>query len=218
MNSNVSGEIVLVLIILGIFLLLVYAAGNSAPQRYPVNIIEPVTVQSVNYASLVEWDINEGDPSHWAAPSYLDGDTVRMEHGDVDKSREVIAGKTFSYRIPVQPNDRVTFQVYLKTGESSIGDANAYSGVRCGIDFYSSDGYITGVASQYVNWGTDWTLRTLDFKVQLQYVSDGWLGGEAGVLETPSAIIPWVQVWSDVHGNLDYGIAWFTNATLNVNS
>ncbi len=165
-----------------------------------------------------DWDINNGDPSHWCAPTFLDTQvlhdgkpTIRMERGDGSKSREIIAGKRFGYRMPVKAGVRVQFKVWFKTSQSTIGDNNVKSGVRCGVDVYDAEGRITGLnLPDYVNWGTsNFVLKIMDFIVQEQYATDGWIGGEAGVLRKPTAVIPWVQVWSDVNQNADGGVAWF---------
>ena len=89
-----------------------------------------------------------------------------------------------------------------------------------GFDIYGSDGRITGVHSQaqaadgcrtpstdssidtnYVHWGSDWTLRTWDFIVPSTYISDGGSASisknyASGSAVTPVTIVPWLQVWS----------------------
>jgi len=169
--------------------------------------------------------------------------SIRMEKGsDPSKPREILAAdKTQSdWCIRVKPGDHIVFKVWMKTSASTIGDNSPYSGVRCGIDFYAPAGdgtegtYITGTATpygetwtpsggfpvnqklNYVNWGSDWQQRTMDFIVQNQYYTDPFTSNP-GQLMTPDRIIPWIQVWSDTYGNADNGIAWFADAELYIN-
>jgi hypothetical protein len=162
-----------------------------------------------------------------------------MEKGtDATKSREILAAdKTQSdWSIRVKPGDHIVFRVWMKTNASTIGDTTPTSGIRFGIDFYVTGGNrITATQSpdgaywtpsggspsnqylNYVNWGQDWTQRTMDFIVQNQYPSDGGGSYPAGQMVTPDGIVPWMQVWSDAHGNADNGIAWFADAELYIN-
>jgi len=195
-----------------------------------------------NFALIPDsWRIGET----WCAPTYLDYNvlhnghpSVRMEKGaDASKSREILCSdKTQPYwSIWAKPGDHIVFRVWMKTSPSTIGDTFPSSGIRLGIDFYSgAGGRITGSQSpdgsvptpeggypsnqylNYVNWGSDWQLRTMDFIVQNQYPSDGSIY-PAGQMFTPDRIAPWIQVWSDAHGNEDGGIAWFADAELYIN-
>jgi hypothetical protein len=201
-----------------------------------------VKADNINLAVVpTDWRIGET----WNAPTYLDtsvlhlgNDSIRMERGDGTKSREILAANKTddNWLIYVNPGDHIVFSVYMKTNASSIGDTTPNSGIRLGIDFSNSEGRINGVQSpdgaywtledgfptnqylNFVNWGSDWTLRTMDFVVPSQYPSDGFGGWfPAGQLETPMYMTPWVQVWSDVNGNLDTGIGWFADVTLYIN-
>jgi hypothetical protein len=169
--------------------------------------------------------------------------SIRMEKGtDPSKSREILcADKTTSdWCIRVKPGDHIVFKVWMKTSASTIGDNTRESGVRLGIDFYAPVGdgtrgtYISGTSTpdgktwtpeggfpsnqylNFVNWGSDWQLRTMDFIVQNQYPTDP-LTSNPGQLMTPDRIIPWIQVWSGTYGNADNGIAWFADAELYIN-
>jgi hypothetical protein len=198
---------------------------------------------ATNYAVIpADWRIGET----WNAPTYLDynvlhngNPSIRMEKGtDATKSREILAAdKTQSdWSIRVKPGDHIVFRVWMKTNASTIGDTTPTSGIRFGIDFYVTGGNrITATQSpdgaywtpsggspsnqylNYVNWGQDWTQRTMDFIVQNQYPSDGGGSYPAGQMVTPDGIVPWMQVWSDAHGNADNGIAWFADAELYIN-
>jgi hypothetical protein len=191
---------------------------------------------SNNYADIPSyWLIGE----IWNAPSYLDYDvthngnpSIRMEKGlDDSKSREILAQP-----ISIEPGDHIVFSVWMKTSTSSIGDNNSESGVRLGIDFKNDGNRITGSNSldgsvwtplggypsngylNYVKWGSDWELRTMDFIVPNQYVADGLSGGHpAGTMATPDTAIPWIQVWSNAYENADNGTAWFADAEFYVN-
>jgi len=201
-----------------------------------------VYVSATNWADVpADWRIGET----WCAPTYLDNSvlhnghlSIRMEKGpDATKSREILAAN-FSdpgWAIKIKPGDHIVFKIWMKTSQSTIGDTTPYSGIRLGIDFANSGGRITGSNSpdgtvwtpsggypinnflNYVNWGHDWELRTMDFIVQNQYPADGILGYPAGVLQTPDHIAPWIQVWSDSLGNVDNGIGWFADAELYIN-
>jgi hypothetical protein len=198
---------------------------------------------ATNFAVIpADWRIGET----WNAPTYLDynvlhngNPSIRMEKGtDASKSREILdADKTQSdWSIRVKPGDHIVFKVWMKTSASSIGDTTPASGIRLGIDFYTASGRINGIQSpdgsywtpsggwpsnqylNYVNWGSDWEQRTMDFTMPNQYPSDGLLGPyPAGQLVTPDRMIPWIQVWSDSHGNADNGTAWFADAELYIN-
>ena len=170
--------------------------------------------------------------------------SIRMEKGtDATKSREILDGnQNLNWVIYVKPGDHIVYSVWMKTNASTIGDKTASSGIRLGIDFYTNNGTqnqrIIGVQSpdgqfptlmggvltfpsnqylNYVNWGSDWQQRTMDFIVPNQYPSDGFGSFPAGQMVTPTQIVPWIQVWSDVNGNADNGIAWFADAILNIN-
>jgi hypothetical protein len=166
--------------------------------------------------------------------------SIRMEKGsDPSESREILcADKSQSdWAIRVNPGDHLVFKIYMKTSVSSIGDTSICSGVRFGIDLYRGGTRIQGIQSAngapsytssgwqslaeqdtvYVRWNNDWTQRTIEFTLQQSYLTDGLLGGSAGVPTTPDRMVPWVQVWSASHQNSDDGVAWFADAELYVN-
>ena len=207
-----------------------------------VGSVSGTTTTTTNYADVpADWRIGET----WNAPTYLDNNvlyngepSIRMEKGtDASKSREILdADKTQSnWCVRIKPGDHIVFKVWMKTSASTIGDTSSSSGVRLGIDFYSSGSRITGSQSpdgsvwtpsggypsnqnlNFVKWGSDWTQRTMDFIVPNQYPTDGWLGGTKGVMTTPNGMVPWIQVWSDSHQNADNGIAWFAHAEVYIN-
>jgi hypothetical protein len=197
---------------------------------------------ATNFADIpADWRIGET----WNAPTYLDYNvlhnghpSIRMEKGtDATKSREILAAdKTQSdWCIRVKPGDHIVFTVWMKTSASTIGDTSRSAGIRLGIDFYTASGRINGIQSpdgsywtpsggwppneylNYVNWGYNWTQRTMDFIIPNQYPSDEFGGYPAGQLVTPDRMIPWIQVWSSSHQNADDGIAWFADAELYIN-
>src|SRR5208283_5194349 len=136
--------------------------------------------------------------------------------------------------ISIAPGDQIVFSCWIKTTASSLGDTNPNSGGRIGIDFYSAAGRITGTdapdgsvwtptsgwpnGQTYVNWNTNtWTQVTISFTVPSTYPADGTTGGySAGQLVIPTAIIPWMQVWSSTYGASDQGQAWFANPQLTI--
>jgi hypothetical protein len=132
----------------------------------------------------------------------------------------------------VKPGDHIVFTAWIKITASSIGDTTPCSGIRIGIDFYASNGDITGTASPdgsvwsptggwpagqtFVNWGTStWTQIKMDFIVQSQYLGApiGYSNYSPGQMVTPICIIPWVQVC----GSNDQGQAWFADSQLYIN-
>jgi len=140
--------------------------------------------------------------------------------------------------LAVKPGDHIVFSCWIKTSASSYGDTNPYSGARIAIDFYAN-GYITawqslgqcvwdssgkdiGAKTTYVNWNKDWTLIVMDFVIPATVPANGAYAGwgtqySAGQKVVPTAIIPWMQVWSSTYGATDSGKAWFADATLYIN-
>jgi hypothetical protein len=138
----------------------------------------------------------------------------------------------------IKPGDHIVFSCWIKTSASSYGDTNPYSGARIAIDFYAN-GYITawqslgqcvwdssgndiGAKTTYVNWNKDWTLIVMDFVIPATVPANGAFVGwgtqySAGQMVVPTAIIPWMQVWSSTYGATDSGKAWFADATLYIN-
>jgi len=186
-----------------------------------------------------DWRIGET----WNAPTFLDTNvlhnehpSIRMERGtDPTKSREILcADKTQpNWCIGVKPGDHIVFKVWMKTSASTIGDNTTESGVRLGIDFYGSIGRIVGIQSpdgsywppqsgfpsnqylNFVNWGSDWQQRTMDFIVQNQYYTDPFTSNP-GQLAMPDSMIPWIQVYTP-NGFAEEGVAWFADAELYIN-
>jgi hypothetical protein len=206
--------------------------------------IKPVVVQDIFVSRAPNigvvpscWRVGES----WCAPTFIDYSvfhngncSIRMERGLQDKSREILAAN-FSdtdWAINVKPGDQIIFIIWMKTGASTINDNSASAGVRFGIDLSNNHGRITAVqtpngsywtpqngyptnqAANYVQWGSDWTRRIMNFTIQSTYPTDGLLGGEKGILETPSSMVPWVQVWSETNSNRDEGTAWFADVEL----
>lgn len=125
----------------------------------------------------------------------------------------------------IKPGDHVVMSCWMKTGGSA---AVPYAGARMGFDIYGSDGRITGVHSlaqaadgcrtpstdssidtNYVHWGSDWTLRTWDFIVPSTYISDGGSASinknyASGSTVTPVNMVPWIQVWGSTYPNNIY--------------
>jgi hypothetical protein len=139
--------------------------------------------------------------------------------------------------LSVKAGDHIVFKCWIKTSTSSIGDPITYHGGRIGIDFYAngritgtnaptggvwtpSEGYPSDNAGTTVTWGTStWTQVTMDFIVQSQYPADGGYAGwgtqySAGQMVTPTAIIPWLQVFADSN---DIAVGWFAGTVLQIN-
>jgi hypothetical protein len=148
----------------------------------------------------------------------------RHTSADINTGRECNTGG-----IRIKPGDHIVFKCWMKTTASGYGDTNPYSGARIGIDFYNSQRIAAlqsptypdtnlGVRQNYVNWGTSqWTQRTIEFVVPQTIPADGWIGYPAGSLQTPTAMILWIQVWSSTYGSTDPGQAWFANTELYIN-
>ena len=203
---------------------------NVSPTQIPTPVLH-------NLASI---------PSHWyltystgpqiihldSSVTYNGEASVRLDKhtsADVNTARECNTG---AYSI--KPGDHIVFSCWMKTTESGYGDTNPFSGARIGIDFWNSGGRINGLASDgqhglypneqssavqefYVPWGSDWTLKIIDFIVPQKMTADGFFGYPAGTSQTPSAMILWMQVWSSTYGSTDPGHAWFANAQLYIN-
>jgi hypothetical protein len=136
----------------------------------------------------------------------------------------------------ISPGDHIVFSCWIKTSSSTLGDISNQAGGRIGIDFYGPNGLVTGTASpdgqvwtpsngypsitylNYVVWGTStWTKITMDFAVASTYPAAEGGNYQSGQMVTPTAIIPWLQVWSIVNGASDGGSAWFADSELYIN-
>jgi hypothetical protein len=58
----------------------------------------------------------------------------------------------------------------------------------------------------------------MDFVVASSYPAAIGSGYPVGQMVTPTAIIPWMQVWSSTYGAADSGQAWFADAELYISS
>ncbi|HZK68864.1 MAG TPA: hypothetical protein VFC36_04620, partial [Paludibacter sp.] len=140
----------------------------------------------------------------------------------------------------VKPGDHIVFSCWIKTTASSYGDKDLNSGARIGIDFYGTKGALGGSVSpngavwtttggypsntylNYVHWGTNtWTKIEMSFTVAQSYPAIyGYAGNynyATGQWVTPSAIIPFMQVYSSTYGTSDSGQAWFADPQLTIN-
>lgn len=133
-----------------------------------------------------------------------------------------------SYSIPIVPGNRLYFKLYIKMSAPASGETDR--GGRFGIDFYGPNritgvqtpdgrawtvagGYPSNEGAQFVGWGQDFTLRTMDFIVPAYYEADPWSPYPRGQHVTPTRIIPWLQVASNVNG----GKGWFADVELYIN-
>ena len=134
--------------------------------------------------------------------------------------------------IPVNPGYQVFISCWVKTAGSYAGD---YQGARIGIDWYGagagwtdiggvdpSQYYATGELSGttydgYVHWGTDWTQVTYNFAVPSYIVAQAGYSTDytVGQHVTPTAFIPWCQVWSSNYPTNAYS-AWWRDMVINV--
>jgi hypothetical protein len=218
-------------------------SSASVTSNVMISSFGSMLVMAKNFADIpADWRIGET----WNAPTYLDytvlhnrNPSIRMEKGpDASKSREILAADftQSDWAIRVKPGDHIVFKIWMKTSASTIGDTTPTSGIRFGFDMYNSGGRITGIQSpdgaapygnpiqypsnqylNYVNWGSDWQQKIMEFIVPNQYSTDGILGYPIGQMQTPDRMIPWIHVWSDNYGNADNGIAWFADAQLYIN-
>ncbi|MGD0645908.1 MAG: hypothetical protein ABSA75_13460 [Candidatus Bathyarchaeia archaeon] len=143
--------------------------------------------------------------------------------------------------IAITPNIPIQFQVYIKTGPSSLNPPNsATGGGRFGVDFYGENGRITGWESDanqglatpiwnsdgsdagdtnanYVAYGVPtWQKMLMYFKVPATVTSDG--GGGAypqGQAVVPTGAIFWLGV--DSNNYADQGTVWFGDPQVVIN-
>lgn len=167
--------------------------------------------------------------------TYLGEASVRIDpsSGGINTGREAN-----SFYTSVSPGDTIKFSGWIKTDESTLGDTDPNSGGRIGIDYYGSNGRIGATQSpdgdpswvppgvwddktylNYVNWGSDWTQVIMEFTVPDTIPADPWCasGYSSGSYYEPSAIIPWLQVWSSTYGAADGGSVYFANTELYIN-
>jgi len=132
----------------------------------------------------------------------------------------------------VAPGDKIVFSCWIKTSAATLKAdvGNPQAGGRIGIDMYGAKGVICGFCTPngvgtstdsvntYVTFGTStWTQVTMSFTVSSSYQASGSYGGySAAQWVTPTAIIPWVAVWSDTQGSAEHGTAWFADPTFTV--
>jgi hypothetical protein len=139
--------------------------------------------------------------------------------------------------IQVKPGDHIVFTVWIKTGNSTLGqDGVSGNGAIMGFDYYSATHRLREHSSdnprndvdptwqtylddptRYVPMNSDWTLRTLDTIVPTQVLDD-----TTGQLATEpiAGIIPWLQGSSYITGPnhlQDEGQVWFADAVLYIN-
>jgi hypothetical protein len=212
---------------------------------FATSFLSLTTADNTNLAIIpTNWRIGESwaAPSYLDTSVLHNGNnSVRIEKGTEDKSREV-DGADFTqpdWAIPISPGDHVFFSVWMKTSVSTIDDVTPTSGIRLGIDYYHGEGgYITGIQNpsgtppylvgetltfpadsylNFVNWGSDWEQRTMEFIVPDEVMSNGAFGYILGEMVVPDRIVPWIQVWSNNYGNLDGGIGWFADTILYIN-
>jgi hypothetical protein len=212
---------------------------------FATSFLSLTTADNTNLAIIpTNWRIGESwaAPSYLDTSVLHNGNnSVRIEKGTEDKSREV-DGADFTqpdWAIPISPGDHVFFSVWMKNSVSTIDDVTPTSGIRLGIDYYHGEGgYITGIQNpsgtppylvgetltfpadsylNFVNWGSDWEQRTMEFIVPDEVMSNGAFGYILGEMVVPDRIVPWIQVWSNNYGNLDGGIGWFSDSVLYIN-
>lgn len=165
---------------------------------------------------------------------HLGHDSIRIEYGDGTKSREVLCAdkEADDWMIDISPGQTINFTIWFKTAASTIGCTHEDSGIRLGVDFYYNNNGITGIQSpdgsywtqqtgfpanqheNYLNYGNDWTQRSMVFTVPESYPSNGYGAYPNMQYVVPNHIIPWVQCWCDYHGNTDQANAWFADAVL----
>lgn len=136
-----------------------------------------------------------------------------------------------SYYLNVQPGNHIYFAVWIKTSAAAVGETDRCA--RFGLDFYGSGGRIQGIQTpdgtpwtlaggwpanednQFVDWGSDWTLKVMEFTVAATYDADYWCGEgySLGDHAVPTGCIPWYQVASSVDG----GEGWFSDPVFYVN-
>ena len=135
--------------------------------------------------------------------------------------------------LSIAPGDTIVYSCWIKTSAPTLSsdNGNPQAGGRIGIDFYGSQGGITGVQTPngasgcsnslntYVKFGTStWTEVTMSFTVPWTYTATGTFGGGywSGQSVTPTSMIPWVEVWSDTQCSAEHGTAWFADPQLTI--
>jgi hypothetical protein len=128
-------------------------------------------------------------------------------------------------RYNVKAGDHIVAKCWIKTGASGYGDTNIYSGARTGIDLYHDSYNLGGEgvslplsdADWYVHWGSNWTLRTIDFVVPSDYFTYDYNTEQTISPVQANSFCFWIQVWSSTYGATDPGLAWFADAELYIN-
>jgi hypothetical protein len=238
----VSGEIVLVLITLGILLLLVYAAGVSVPTKQ--NTASPASLPKeavVNNLAIIPYDW--GFYSEHGEVFYRYG-TPQITHVDYtvrhsvnpsiridapatkyNGARELNWSGNNTYHIPVQAGDTIYFGCWVKTAPSTNS-----KGAIIGFDMYhdnqrvwevaystqSSWGYVAGYSHYndlvWVPSGVDWTYISYTWVIPTQAFSTDDYGNSLSGNITVNYIIPWLCGYWK--DPLETASVWFTDATL----
>jgi hypothetical protein len=129
--------------------------------------------------------------------------------------------------------DHIIFKVWVKM---DAGTVKGGSGGHLGIDLYGGGNCVwvcwgpdwepnpggtqntTGNdGAQTVNWGSDWTLRTIDFIVPtgtFNYNPNTKTSVPAAAIDS---FVPWIQVWSSDKGATDPSSGYFTDTELYIN-
>jgi len=136
--------------------------------------------------------------------------------------------------LSVAPGDTVVFSCWIKTSAATLAadQGNPQAGGEIGIDIYGASGCVCGLCTpngvgsptntvnNYVEFGTyTWTQVTMSFTVPSSYQAVAGYGGgryAGGQWVTPTAIIPWLIVWSDTQGSNEHGTAWFADTQLTI--
>jgi hypothetical protein len=212
-------------------------ASTSSPTPTPTPTPVAPAAPSSNGNSLIS--VNDGD---W----YIDSTWALCPALNVVLDTSVTYGGSPSWEITlssvnmgadhgglsVAPGDEIVFSCWIKTSAATLSAdvGNPQAGGRIGISMYGPNGGICDVSTPngvgtptnsfntYVPFGTGgWTQVTMSFTVSSSYQASGSYGGySAAQWVTPTAIIPWVAVWSDTQGSAEHGTAWFADPTFTV--
>lgn len=216
-------------------LLLAGLVGSIVVKADTSNLVESPNAWTTSYTGMHYGIGGVSNVVLDEAVLYLGESSVRI---DPVGSSGNTAREANSYYLSVATGDVITYSVWIKTGESSFGDVDLNSGGRIGIDFYGTSGrigasqspdgdpsWVAGVWDDqtyrnYVNWGEDWTKVTMSFTVPDVFPADLWCasGYTSSEYYEPTAIIPWLQVWSSTYGAADEGSVWFAASELYINN
>ena len=134
--------------------------------------------------------------------------------------------------LSIAPGDTIVYSCWIKTSAPTLSsdNGNPQAGGKIGIDFYGSQGGITGVQTPngasgcsnslntYVKFGTStWTEVTMSFTVPWTYTAtELWRWILVRSISYANVNDSLVEVWSDTQCSTEHGTAWFADPQLTI--